>query len=96
MKHISDLLNKRVKQSGLSNNIETALIIEEFERLIQQIFGYQIMERIKPIYIKKTVLYVPCYSSVLVQELSLQKDYFLSALTKKFGREVVTDIKISL
>lgn len=96
MQHIKNLMAKRLQQAGLAGNVETALVIEEFNNLLQATFGDQVKKRISPVYIKNKILRVVCLSSVMVQELSLKKDYFISAINKKFHKEVIKDIKFSI
>jgi len=96
MQHIKKILTKRIQQSGLAKNVETALVIQEFEKLIKDIFGSQVIKKIKPLYIKNKVLKVACLSSVIVQEINFKKDELIEKINKKFKQEVLKDIKFTL
>lgn len=96
MKHIKDLLNSNIKQSGLSKQIETSLIIAEFEKIIKEIFGQSILERFKAVYIKNKILFVSCGSSALAQELNLQKGEILNRVNNKYDQAVLQDIKLQV
>ncbi len=96
MQHIKVLLNKRLRQTGLSKNINTSLVIEEFEVLIEQALGEKVYARIKPLYIKNKILTVACLSSVMAQELNIRKRQLIAQINKKFGSLVLKDIRFIL
>jgi len=93
MQHIKNILNKHLKQAGLSQNIETALIIKEFEELVGAFWGAKIGKKIKALYIKDRVLTVACLSSVIIQEVSFRKQELLQQINNKFKKEALKDIK---
>jgi len=93
MEHIKNLLSKRIKQSGFSQQVKTSLIIESFEKVIKEIFGSKIVKRIKPLYIKDGILNVACLSSVVVQEINFKKNEIINKIRLKLGEETIKDIK---
>ena len=96
MQHIKDVLNRYLKQTGLSKNIETALIIKEFEKLVKEAFGSNINKKIKPLYVKDKILRVACLSSVIVQEVNFKKEELIEKINQKFKEEVLKDINFTL
>jgi len=94
MEHIKKLLAKRLKQSGFSQQVKTSLIIENFEKIIREIFGPNISKKIKPLYLKDKVLTVACLSSVVAQELNFKKNEIINDIWLKLGEETIKDIKI--
>jgi len=94
MEHIKKLLAKRLKQSGFSQRVKTSLIIENFEKIIREIFGLNISKKIKPLYLKDKVLTVTCLSSVVAQELNFKKNEIINDIWLKLGEETIKDIKI--
>jgi predicted nucleic acid-binding Zn ribbon protein len=96
MQHIKALLSKRLKQTGLSQNIRTSLVIEEFYSLVGKKYSSSVALKIKPLYIKNKILTVACLSSVIASELHLQKNQMISQVNKKFNTLVLKDIKFVL
>lgn len=96
MKHIKDLLDKYLKQAGLSQQVETAMIIKEFEQIVSDKFGPAISKKIKPLYIKGNILTVACLSTVVVQEINMVKQEIIGKLNKKFGEKAINDIRFTI
>ncbi len=96
MQHIGNLLSKRIKQSGFSQQVKTSLIIEEFSKVIKRIFGANISKKIKPLYVKNRILTVACLSSVMVQEINFKRAEIIKKINEKMGEEALLDIKFTL
>ncbi len=96
MQHIKSLLNKRVKENGIDKNVNISLIIEKFNQIIKSEFGDNIIKKLKPLYIKNRQLYVACLSSIVTQELVLNKQKIISSLNKEFPGTVIDDIKFNI
>jgi hypothetical protein len=94
MQHIKAILNKRVRETGLAKDIKNSLVIEEFSYLVSKNLGDKILQRVKPLYVKNKVLSVACLSSVVAQEVSLNKVRIISQINKKFQSHVINDIKL--
>ena len=93
MEHISKFLSKRITQSGFSQQVKTSLIIEEFNKLINNIFGANLSKKIKPLYLKNNILNVACLSSAMAQEMNFKKAEIIEKINTKFGSNVVKDIR---
>jgi len=96
MQHISNLLKKQIKESGLSQNVQTALVVEEFEKILQEIFGQFILKKVKPLFIKNKIITLACLSSVVSQDVNLRKDEIIRKVNNKFKTEVITNIKFRI
>jgi len=92
MEHIKNLLSKRVRQSGLSSSIQNALVIEEFVKIVQEIWGDKIAKKIKPIYLKNKKMIVSCSNSVIAQDVNFNRDRIIESLNNKFNAEVVQKV----
>ena len=93
MEHIKGLLGKRIRQSGLAVQVNTALVIKEFEDYIKGNLGQVVAKKVRPLYIKDKILTVACLSSVVVQELRFKKADILKLINQKFGKEALKEIK---
>ena len=96
MQHIKNLLKKRLNQAGLSKNIRTSLIIEEFEKIILQIIGNNASERVRPLYIKNGILTVACLSSAVMAEINFKKQLIINKINKKFNTLALKNIRFIL
>ena len=96
MEHLKNLLSKRLKSSGLANDVAVSLIIEEFTAIIADLFDPEINKRIKPVYIKDKKLMVSCVNSVLKQELNFKIPEIINKLNKKFGDGTIKEIRFVL
>ncbi len=96
MDTIKNLLFRRIKQSGLARQVGSALLIEEFSKIITREFGPEIAKKVSPLYIKNYVLNVACLSSVMSQELNFKKQQIIEELNAKAGAEFIKNIRIVL
>ncbi|MBN1326067.1 DUF721 domain-containing protein [Candidatus Falkowbacteria bacterium] len=96
MQHIKKLLQKRIKQTGLSKNIRTSLLIQEFEKIIPEIIGDSASNKIKPLFIKNGTLTVACLSSAVMAEINLKKQLIINKINKKFDTLALKNIRFIL
>ncbi len=96
MRHIKDLLQKRIKQIGLAKDVETALIIKEFEKLVKELLGPNIIKKIKPLYMKEKILTVVCLNSIIIQEVNFRKEDLIRKINEEFKEKVIKDIKFTI
>ena len=82
---ISSILNNTVKQQkGLAGQVTAALVCEEFDKIVRQIWGEKGATKVKALYLKDNVLTIASLSSVMAQEIKLNEREILSALNEKF------------
>jgi len=96
MQHIKRLLEKRIQESGLSENVKTALACEAFEVIIAERYDNNILKKVKPLYIKNKILNITCVNSVIMQEINMIKQELIDKVNKKVNQEIINDIKFSL
>jgi hypothetical protein len=94
MDTIKNLLSRRIKQSGLSQQVGTALLVEYAEQIIKKAFGEAVAKKMKPLYFKTGILNVACLSSVAAQEFNFKKQSIIKELNQKWGQEIVKDIRL--
>lgn len=90
---LKNILSSAVRQKGLNKKIEAVLVLEEAQKILEQIFGSKIINKAKPIYLKNNVLVIAVLSSVVSQELKLRENEIVGKVNKKFGREIVRNLK---
>ncbi|MCX6745209.1 MAG: DUF721 domain-containing protein [Candidatus Parcubacteria bacterium] len=94
MDSIKNLLSKRIKQSGLARQVGSALIIEEFSKIIIREFGQEIARKVRPLYLKNYILNVACLSSAMSQEINFKKSRIIAELNDKAGAEFIKNIRL--
>jgi predicted nucleic acid-binding Zn ribbon protein len=93
MIHLKRLLGKAIRKTGVARQIQAALILDEFMKILAEELGEKIKENVKPISVQNKMLTVACLSSVLAQEVQLREYKIKNQLNKLFGQEVVERIR---
>jgi len=93
MLNLGEILKKRTTQSPMWKGVTAALVVEEANLVISEIFGEQIREFAQAVYLKNDTLSIACLSSVVGQELKLNEKQIIFKLTSKFGQGVVKELK---
>ena len=95
---VASLLKNRIGGGHLSEKVTAALVCEEFDKLIFEIWGEIIKTSARAMYLKERVLTVACLSSVVAQEVKMKEQELLEKLNAKFpGKEkIVERIRILL
>jgi hypothetical protein len=90
---ISKILPHSIKNSGFFKQIETAQVIDAFNRLKDDILPGHISPKVKAVYIKNKTLYAASLSSIITQELTFKESDIIKEINGSFGREVITKIR---
>jgi len=93
MQDMRSIIKNRFKNTYVNVQAEKAMAIKEIELIITELFSAQALRHIKTMYIKDNVIYINCLSSVLVQEISLNKLSIIEKLNNKFDKQPVEDIR---
>lgn len=96
MKHISNFLSQSLNRTGVKKQVQTALVMQDLEKILLDVFGQNISSKIKPLYLKNNIITIACLSSVMSQEISFQKQEILKRLNNKYDYQIVTDLRIIL
>jgi predicted nucleic acid-binding Zn ribbon protein len=94
MEILKNLLAKRIRQNGLARQVGTAMIMTEFQKILDEKFGERVAKKVRPLYYKHGVVNVACLSSVMAQEINLQKQELITSLNKNLGQDFVKDIRL--
>lgn len=93
---LGKIINKNVKKTGLSKQIEIAMALEKFHYVIKEIWGDKILEKANGISIKNKTLTVAVLSSVVAQEINLKEGVIIDKINSYFNKEVVNKICIQI
>ena len=87
---ISEVIDEYLKNSGLTQKLKRARIINHWEELI----GKAIAKKTTSIYIKKKTLFVSLNSSVVKNELMMMRQQIIDAINKEAGEILIEKIVI--
>ena len=90
---LEQLLPKSVKKADITNQLDSAKILVEFNEVAKKVFGESIMKKIKPLYLKNGTLSVACLSSVLGERLKNQERKVLAELNRPYREKVVERLR---
>lgn len=90
---LKNLLPRHLKKIGISQQVETALILEKFSRAVIEIFGEKIMDQVRPLYLKNNILAVACLSSTAAQELKSHEAEIVKKVNQQFEKAMVEKLK---
>ena len=86
---LGEIIKKTVKKAGIGNQVETALVLEDFSAVLTTIMGEKIGKSVKPMYIRNKTLTIACLSSVIAQEIKFKEQKIIKTLNQKYSKEVV-------
>jgi len=90
---LKNLLPKSLERSKIGRQVEIAMVLEEFTKVVSQMFGEKTGKKVRPMYLKNKIITVATLSSVLAQELKLNEIKIIKKINEKFGREVVERLR---
>ncbi|KKQ55318.1 MAG: Zn-ribbon-containing protein [Parcubacteria group bacterium GW2011_GWA2_38_13] len=90
---LNNLLGNSLKKAGIQNQVSSAIVLEQFEKITQEFFGMEGAKHVKPLYIKDKILNVACLSSVFAQELKFREKEILEKLNEGKNIQVVERVR---
>jgi len=91
---LKDLIPQALKRNKINSQVEATLILEEFNKIAETVWGQKIHDEIKALYVKNKILTLAALSSTVATEIRLNKNNIINSLNEKFDRETVKEIKI--
>lgn len=82
-----------MKKSGMAKSITAALVCEETEAILQELFGATLAQQTKVISFTQNAVTIQVSSSVLSQEMMLNKEKILETINAKLGSHVVKQLR---
>jgi hypothetical protein len=91
---LGDILNKKYGSSLLAKQVTAALVCEEFDRLLVRVFGAQMENLGKAMYLKDKVLTIACLSPVVAGEIKMREKILIEKINEVFGGEHVVGLRL--
>lgn len=77
---LGHLLGKSLKRAGILRQVASAVILDEFTKIVNELCGNAVSERVRGLYVKDRVLTVACLSPAAAQELKFRERKILEKL----------------
>jgi len=94
--HIKNLLNKSLKQAGIKHGVDTALVLDTTKRVITEVCGEKVAEKVKPMFVRNKILNLACLSSVVAQEIKLHEAEIIEKINGGFEKELVERLSFTV
>jgi len=93
---IKKILSQNIRQAGIGRQVLAAKAVEEFDKILSEMFGKSILKKARGLHLKNKVLTMSCLSSVLTQEIYLKQKKIIKELNKRLGGEAVNVLKFRM
>jgi len=93
---LKNILAQNARQSGISQQILAAQVIEKFNQILGEVFGPGVARKSRAMYLRGKTLTIGCLSSVVTQEIYLKRGKIIKELNRRLGGEAVTDLKFKM
>ena len=90
---LSQLLQSRLKKTGVTDKIYATQILDICPEVMAQIVGREVLVKIKPLSLNQGVLELASLSSLLTARCQKMEGRILFELNRPFGRKLVTKIR---
>ncbi|MDD5040148.1 MAG: DUF721 domain-containing protein [Patescibacteria group bacterium] len=90
---IKDILQSSLQKAGIADQVNAAVVCNEFNRIMEELFGTQISGKVKALYVKNRTLTLAVMSSAVGQELKLKERELIEKLEKKVGKNRVERLR---
>lgn len=83
MKSLFSILNNVENKSPLIKGVTGAMVVEEANKILTQLFGIEVLNHATAAYVKDDTLSFACLSSVIAQEIKLHETQILGLINRK-------------
>ncbi|MEK7167132.1 MAG: DciA family protein [Patescibacteria group bacterium] len=90
---LSKFLPLSLKKAKIEKQVEATMVCQEFNKIIQNIWGEQIYDQMKVISFKDKILTVAILSSILASELQLKQEEIIKKINLKFKKDTVERLR---
>ncbi len=90
---LKDLLKNTVNKAGIGEQVGAAVLCTEFDRIIVEVLGEGVKDKVKAQYVKNGTLTVAVLSSAIGQEIKLHEQEILEKLSKKADGQSVNRLR---
>lgn len=90
---LGNLLQKTVNQAGIAEQVDAAMVCQECDQVVAELFGKGFQEKAKALYIKNGTVTIAVTSPVIGQELKMREAEIMEKVQKKAGKLEVKKLR---
>lgn len=91
---LKNLIPQALRRNKIAPQVEATLVLKEFNKIAQAVWGEKFNQYAKALYLKDKVLTVAVLSSIMVTEVRLNKNNLINSINTTFGYPAVKDIRL--
>ncbi len=89
---IKDLLKSSLARNQIKPQVEAVNVLDETRKIIEQVWGLEVVKFVEPKYVKEMTLYIQCNSAPAANALNLAKKKLAEEINKNCGETLIKDI----
>lgn len=89
---ISDTLHEH-STASVGKQVDAAMVIEHTNAVLAEMFGGELAQEAKPLFLKNRTLTITCTSSAMASELRLNQAAIVEKINEKLGKNEVDRIR---
>lgn len=93
MQSLGNIINLKTKRSPMMRGVVASMAVEKANHILANMFGENIIDFARAIFIKDKSLTIACLSSVASQEIRMQEAKLIAEINEKMGSDVVHKVK---
>lgn len=93
LQSLGDILDRKQSASPVLRSAVSALVVEEANKFLAEIWGADFLSSSRAVYLKKDILHIAFLSSAAAQEIKMFEKEIMIKINNKFGRDVIKKIR---
>jgi hypothetical protein len=93
---LKNLLGDAVKRAGISRGILASQVVEEFNKVCQELYGNETRKMIEHVSYRNKTLRIKCREAVVAQNLRFNKARLINEINNVLKGQAVKDIQITI
>ncbi|MDD4995464.1 MAG: DciA family protein [Patescibacteria group bacterium] len=94
--HIKKLLDEAVKRAGITQSVNAARVVEEFNRVCRELYGKLTCDAVAHVSFRNGIVRVSCGHAVVAQNLQFNKSRLINEINRGLKAKAVSGIKITI
>jgi hypothetical protein len=90
---INSILSRATKRSGIKNELKAGECIRLFSESAEKSLGCELFKKIKPLYVKDSIITIASLSDEAIQELNKSEAEILLKINSSLGENFVKEIR---
>ncbi|MBU0707882.1 DUF721 domain-containing protein [Patescibacteria group bacterium] len=92
----NELLSSALGRARITKQVKASQVLGYLESLLVEHWGEAIKKRAKPIYVKDKKAVIAVMSSVVANEIHLQRHQLIKKTNQRFGQNTILEIQLDI